>query len=284
MKSWLSEPLVHFLVLGGVLFAVHAMWSGARDRAAYEIVVTPEEMARQATLFAGENRRQPTDADLQALMLGHVEEQVLAREAVRLGLDADDTVIRRRLAQKMRFMIRDAGAPPLPSEADLRDWFDANRADFAQAERRSFDHIYLSPKTREAVEADAETLLSSLQDTASQNTAPQDTSGAWQSLGDPFMNPRSVRSRSQDDIRRDYGTAFAQRLFALPTTPGWQGPVESAFGLHLVRITEVEPAAQPAFETVREAVEDAWLDAAELDANRRALTELIEKYDVVVAE
>lgn len=272
MKNWLKEPLVHFIVLGGVLFIVHALWTGARDRSDYTIIITPEEMARQATLFAGENRRQPTDEDIQSLLFAHVEEQVLSREAQRLGLDMDDTIIRRRLAQKMRFMIQDAGVPALPTDADLQSWFNTNQEAFTRPERRSFSHIYLSPKSRDDVQADAKDVLTQL---------PRSD---WQTLGDPFMNPRDVKAQSFDDIRKDYGTAFAKSVFELNTSTDWQGPIASAFGLHLVRINDVTAETMPDFSEVRDDVEDAWLDEAERAENTRALKTLIDKYDVVVED
>ena len=144
MKSYLREPLVHFVLLGAALFIGDALWESWQEKTAYTIRVSPAEMQRQASLFASENRRQPSDDDLQALLFAHVEEQALMREALRLGLDADDTIIRRRLAQKMRFLVNDVGVDVEPSEADLKSWFTQNRQAFTRPQKRSFDHIYSS--------------------------------------------------------------------------------------------------------------------------------------------
>jgi len=143
MSKLIREPLVHFIILGALLFAGHMIWQHKVTKADYTITVTTKEMERQALIFAGENRRQPTDDDLKALLFSHVEEQVLMREAQRLGLGEDDTIIRRRLAQKMRFIIEDVDAPALPDETTLKAWFEANIDTFVSVEARSFSHIYL---------------------------------------------------------------------------------------------------------------------------------------------
>ena len=116
-KLW-REPLVHFTLLGAALFAGHALWQRAVTKADYTITISAAELERQAVIFAGENRRQPTDEDIQALLFSYVEEQALMREAQKLGLGDDDTIIKRRLAQKMRFMIEDIN----PQFRMIRRW------------------------------------------------------------------------------------------------------------------------------------------------------------------
>jgi len=106
MNKLIREPLVHFILIGALLFAGHHFWSKAFSKEDYTIYVSDTEIRRQAEIFASENQRQPTDEDIQGLIFAHVEEQILMREAQRLGLEADDTIIRRRLAQKMRFSFK----------------------------------------------------------------------------------------------------------------------------------------------------------------------------------
>jgi parvulin-like peptidyl-prolyl isomerase len=273
MLRFFREPFVHFVVLGAALFGGHALWQKHVSKADRTIYVSPAEMERQAQIFASENQRLPSDADLEGLLFAHVEEQILMREAQRLGLDADDTIIRRRLAQKMRFMISDISAPSLPDRADLQIWYNDNPAAFMRPETRSFEHIFLSPKGRaETVEAEAAALLAS--------GPAQD----WKSLGDAFMTGRSFTRLAEPAVRRDFGTAFAKRLFGLADTPDWQGPVNSAFGVHLVRMTDITPAFLPAFEDIQLEVETVWLDEAKRAENAEALKALIETYKVEVAE
>jgi len=276
MKRYLSEPLAHFIILGALLFAGHALWQRHVTKADYTITVTAEEMERQAIIFAGENRRQPTDDDLKALLFSHVEEQVLMREAGRLGLGEDDTIIRRRLAQKMRFIIEDVDAPALPNEQELRAWFESNLDKFISTETRSFSHIYFSPEAhKESIE---KTTLATLAQIDSQNP-PSD----WKTLGDPFMLKREFKDLRAIDTTRLFGPSFTEGIFNAKGVK-WQGPVESAFGLHLIRIDNIAPKLTPNFEDVRSDVEIAWQEIAQRNANQDALKTLIQKYKVDVLD
>ena len=273
MKKVLHEPFVHFVLLGGCLFAGHALWQQHVTKADRTIYVSPAEIERQAQIFATENRRQPSEADLEGLLFAHVEEQVLMREAQRLGLDEDDTIIRRRLAQKMRFMINDIGAPSLPERAELESWYTENPDAFVRPETRSFEHIFLSPKGRaDTVTSDAEKLLAA------------GPGGDWESQGDAFMTGRSFNTLAQTAVQRDFGTHFAQSLFELSDTRDWQGPISSAFGVHLIRLTDVTPQVLPAFKDIQAEVETVWLDEAKRAENTKNLEKLITKYRVEVDE
>lgn len=273
MKKFIHEPFVHFVILGGMLFAGHSLWQKHVAKADRTIRISPVEMERQAQIFATENQRQPSDADLEGLLFAHIEEQVLMREATRLGFGEDDTIIRRRLAQKMRFMIDDVGTPNLPSRNDLENWFNANSDKFLLPETRSFEHIYLSPKGREkSVVSDAKALL--------ETGVPEN----WKTQGDAFMAGRNFVNLDQSAVQRDFGTAFSKNLFNLESNSNWQGPVYSAFGVHLVRLTDVSPGALPEFSAVQAEAETVWLDEAKRQENSDALAELIEKYHVEVEE
>jgi parvulin-like peptidyl-prolyl isomerase len=268
------EPLVHFIILGALLFAGHMLWQAHISKADYTITVTAAEMERQALIFAGENRRAPTDEDLKALLFAHVEEQALMREAQRIGLGEDDTIIRRRLAQKMRFIIEDVDTPALPGDADLKSWFKANLNNFISPETRSFSHIYLSPEAHGgSLDAEAQEILSKL-DNAAQN---------WKALGDPFMMKRAFKSLNAVEAARLFGPNFSKELFELDGTH-WQGPIESAFGLHIIQLDNVTPEVIPEFQDVRGDVENAWQKEAQRTLNQNNLKELIQKYKVKVED
>jgi len=270
MKQYFREPLVHFIILGGLLFAGHSLWQSHVSKADYTITVSPDEMERQATIFAGENRRQPTDEDLQALLFAYVEEQALMREATRLGLGGDDTIIRRRLAQKMRFMIEDIDAPQDPDDATLDAWFHDNIHKFIKPETRSFSHIYFSPeKHGEDMDKTVQTVMQSVDSTN------------WESLGDPFMLKRDFTRLSTIDVSRLFGADFAASVFNA-SKDGWQGPIDSAFGRHLVRIDETTSKTTPDLNDVRPQVISTWQDETQRSANADRLKTLIKKYKVVV--
>lgn len=272
MRQLFREPLVHFIILGGLLFAGHSLWQRHVTKADYTITVSPDEMERQATIFAGENRRQPTDEDLQALLFAYVEEQALMREASRMGLGEDDTIIRRRLAQKMRFMIEDVDPPKQPDEATLETWFNANVNKFVKPETRSFSHIYLSPE-KHGKNLDVNLgKIKAIVDEAD-----------WKSLGDPFMLKRDFTRLSTIDVSRLFGADFAAGVFNAETE-GWQGPIDSAFGRHLVRIDATTPKVVPELDEVRPAVIRAWQEQTQRAANTERLKKLIQKYKVVVED
>lgn len=276
MSKLLREPLVHFIILGALLFAGHMVWQRHVTKADYTITVTTEEMERQALIFAGENRRQPTDDDLKALLFSHVEEQALMREAQRLGLGEDDTIIRRRLAQKMRFIIEDVDAPALPNEAALKTWFDNNIDNFVSPETRSFSHIYFSPETHgEMIETSASGALKQVLSGGS--------TADWKSLGDPFMLKRQFNDLNAIETTRLFGPEFSKAIFT-STGNDWQGPIESAFGLHLIRIDRLTPKSTPIFSDARTEVEAAWQEQAQRTANQNNLKNLIKKYKVDVQD
>ncbi len=272
MFKLFREPLVHFIILGSLLFIGHSLWQSHVSKAEYTITVSPDEMERQATIFAGENRRQPTDEDLQALIFAYVEEQALMREASRIGLGSDDTIIRRRLAQKMRFMIEDVDAPQKPDDTTLDTWFKDNINKFVRPETRSFSHIYFSPeKHGKNLEVNVDKVMNIVDD------------AEWKSLGDPFMLKREFKALSTIDIKRLFGADFAAGVFNAKIS-GWQGPIDSAFGRHLVRIDETRAKITPELADIRPQVISAWQDEIQRETNTKRLKDLIKKYKVVIEE
>lgn len=272
MKNWLREPLIHFVVLGAGLFLAHGLWAKHVQKADYTIAISAAEIERQAAIFATENQRQPTDEDIQSLLFAHVEEQVLMREAERLGLGEDDTIIRRRLAQKMRFMIEDSAPPELPSDADLEDWFDDHKDEFIVPEKRGFSHIYLSPGQHSDIESDGQKILENV------------TDENWQTLGDPFIEQSSYGLMDKLSVSRKFGRSFAVSLFDLEPTADWQGPIESSFGLHVVRVDTQNEERQPSFDEARADIEARWLDQASRQGNHDRLEALLKQYKIEVED
>lgn len=270
MNKLIREPLVHFTLIGALLFAGHHFWSKSVSKEDYTIYVSDAEIRRQAEIFASENQRQPSDEDIQALIFAHVEEQILMREAQRLGLDSDDTIIRRRLAQKMRFMINEDTPPDPPSDADLKTWFEANSAQFIKPEQRAFTHVYFSPGEHDNVEA------------AAANALKQITDDNWKRIGDPFIETNQLPLVDKVTLTRRYGSNFANELFALGTGDNWQGPIASAFGMHLIRIDDKRARKAPEFEKAKSDVIKAWQEQALRKSNEQRLIDLLEKYKVEV--
>lgn len=274
-RTLAREPFVHFLILGAVLFAGHAIWQHFQDRTASTIIVDPQEMERRAILFAGENKRSPTEEELKALLYDFVQEEALVREAERLGLGEGDTIVRRRLAQKARFILEDTVTLAEPDEEALCAHMATNPQAFAKPPMRSFSHIFISPEGSsddQLRSRGAELLAASRK-------------GNWRALGDPFMLNREYRMASYPDVANSFGPDFAKSLFAIAASDkGFQGPMESAFGLHLVRVDAAKDAVMPECRKILAEIEKHWRETQREAANAAKIRALIDQYDVIVAE
>jgi len=272
MRALLREPLVHFVLVAALVFAGHAAWTAYASARDGTITVTEEDMERMAALYASESGALPSPEDMAAMVTDQVRDEALAREARRLGLDVGDTIIERRLAQKMSFMVSDLADTPAPDEATLRKWYEDHPESYTLAPSITFEHIFLNPeRTRNTPGTDSQSLLKSLNE-----PTPPD----WRTLGDPFMLQRAYGDLPIRETIRLFGADFAKALFSLKAGPEWQGPVSSAFGQHLVHVVAREDGRLQPFEEVRAQVESDWRDDALRGANEQAIADIISRYKV----
>jgi hypothetical protein len=270
MKAWMREPLVHFLVIGALLFAFSGAISAGRP-ADDTIVVSETAMGRLIQLFAQQWQRPPTREELDGLVEQHVREEVLYREAIAMGLDRNDTIVRRRIVQKLEFLSQDL-VDENPSESELRAFFEDNEDRFMESAIVSFEHIYLNPDDRgDAIETDAAALLDLLQ----AGSDPDE-------LGDTFLLPNELQQRSQRELGGLFGTGFAAAVVGLEVGP-WLGPVLSGYGHHLVRVTARTDAALPDFGIVRDKVRVEYLTVARRDADETMYQDLRAQYRIEIA-
>jgi hypothetical protein len=271
-RNWLREPLLHFLLLGAGLFLLYHWVRGGQTDAPREIVVTDARVEALAENFAKTWMRPPAPQELRGLVADYVKEEVFYREAVGIGLDRDDTVIRRRLRQKMEFVSEDVAESRQPTEAELRQFLDAHADKFVAARTLTFQQVFLSADRRgDAAPRDAERLLAELQ----AGKGPADPAQA----GDPTMLPPSMEQATPQDIANTFGEAFATDAEAAPVGQ-WMGPVESAYGLHLVRVTTATPAAKPTLADIRPAVLREWQATQRQQVNDSFYASLRSKYEV----
>lgn len=272
MRALLREPLVHFVLAAALVFAGHAAWTAHAAARDGTITVTEEDMERMAALYASESGALPSPEDMAAMVTDQVRDEALAREARRLGLDVGDTIIERRLAQKMSFMVSDLADTPAPDEATLRKWYEDHPESYTLAPSITFEHIFLTPeRTRNTPGTDSQSLLKSLN-----GPTPPD----WRTLGDPFMLQRAYGDLPIRETIRLFGADFTRAIFSLKVGPEWQGPVSSAFGQHLVHVVAREDGRLPPFEDVRAKVESDWHDEALRTANDQAIADIIKRYKV----
>lgn len=270
MRTLLHEPLLHFVGLGLLLFAWFE-WRGSGSGSS-RIVITPGQLEHLASGFARTWQRPPTEAELDALVNDHVREEIATREAVANGLDRDDTIIRRRLRQKLEFLVEDAAEQAPPTDAELRRWMDEHPDAFRTEPQVTFEQVFVSAARRgRRARDDAERILARLH-------AAGPASGAAR-LGDPSALPTELRLAPLREVSLTFGEGFARILETVPAG-GWAGPIESAYGLHLVRVRELVAAGPPDLAAVRSRVEREVVT----ERRRRALDEvyrrLLARYDV----
>lgn len=276
MKKLIREPLIHFLLLGAALFGVYAVLN--KDKAALraDIVVTTGQVENLAATFAQVWQRPPTAEELKAQIDQYVKEEILSREAMKLGLDQNDTVIRRRLRQKMEFIAEDFAAAREPTDAELVDYFAKHQERFASEQHFSFRQVFLSPEKRgDQLDADATTLLAKLK----QEGANVDVSA----LGDSLLLPHEFTGESQRGVASQFGEEFAAELAKLKTGE-WSGPIQSGYGNHLVLVTTRTENRSAALDEVREEVKRELMNERRLAANQRFLDGLLAKYRVSVQQ
>jgi hypothetical protein len=272
MKSILREPLVHFLLLGALLF-LYFEWRGSGGPTSSRIVITPGLVEHLASGFGRTWQRPPTDAELKGLIDDYVKEEIATREAVGMGLDRDDTIIRRRLRQKLEFLVEDASSSP-PTDAELRAWLDEHPQSFRAEPQLAFRQVYVSPERRGASAGkDAEKLLARLR--AKGQDAPTD------GLGDASMLPSEQPLMPLREVARSFGDDFAQELLTIE--PGrWVGPVESPYGIHLVLVQQRVAGAAPELAEIRPVVEREVLAARRKRDLDTLYERLLEKYTVTI--
>lgn len=270
-RSWLSrvsrEPLVHFLTLGAVLFA-GIVFANHLKRPV--VRVDAQDIEQLATYWEMQSQRPPTRAELSALIQERIDEELLSREAIRLGLDKDDMIVRRRLAQKMAFASEDIATIPEPDAKALQAYYDAHRGRYATPGRVALRHVYFSrDRTGETPQAAATNALARLK--AGETAA-----------SDPSLLPLTYADVAEADLDRDYGPQFAAAVHGA-AEGAWIGPVPSAYGLHVIRVERRLPSVIPPLAEVRDEVRSAWLAERRQDENRAFRASLRKRYKVEIA-
>ncbi|MBW2291080.1 MAG: peptidyl-prolyl cis-trans isomerase [Deltaproteobacteria bacterium] len=269
MQRLLREPLLHFSVLGSLIFLVFALVSGPPPVPVDTIVIGPERIEQLSKGFQAAWRRPPSADELSAIIDDAVREEVYYREAVALGLDTNDTIVRRRLRQKMEFLL-DSGAELLtPVAGELEDHLLANEATFRLDSRLAFEQIYLG---RDPDQQSTERLLSELQ---------ADSAAEVSSLGEHTLLPAQLGLSAPAVVDGVFGEGFFGRLAELPHGV-WAGPVASGYGAHLVRIGESQAARTPALEEIRESLLRDWRAAKARELRELHYAQLRERYLVEI--
>ena len=273
LKSFLREPLIHFLLIGAALFLIFAVYDDTADPQSSRIVITNGQIEYLKASFARTRQHSPTEQELQGLIYGYVREEILYREALALGLDKNDSVIRRRLRQKLDLMSDDLAGITIPTDDQLQQFLETNSDKFRIEPQIAFRHVFLDIAQRGNSALDeAARLLAVLSDEGSE-TNPE-------TLGDSMMLPRTFQLTQVSEIAKLFGESFSIELNNI--TPGkWTGPVQSGYGLHLILVTEYVAGRLPRLDEIRETIEWEWTAAHRTELKENIYNELRGRYTIV---
>ena len=260
---------MHVVLLGVLLFGLHR-WV-APPRASEEIVVPAAAISAMSDDFRRRTGRMPSATDERAMIDAYVSDEILVREAQSMGLDRGDQIVRRRLIQKMEFLLENTEPVPAPTDADLEAYLQAHLGQYSSPARVSLTHVFVSAQ-RAGKGADAE--AAALRTQLESGTDPA-------SLGDPFLRGRELRLHSQGELAAIFGGGFAAAVMQLPKGT-WSPPIRSSFGVHLVRVTEKRSGDAPTLPAVRQRVEREWRDERRQTLNREARARLRARYVIRV--
>ena len=276
LKKWLREPLLHFLLIGGALFLLYGLQNENVVDNNNRIVISEADINRLTTLWGKKRQRLPTKTELEGLIEQQIREEVMYREALAMGLDQNDAIVRRRLAQKVEFISADIAAQFEPTDSDLKEYLTKHADKFEVPGRISFVHVYLNRDQRgENVHQDIQSLLDQLLKPGSQTD--------FMTVGDPIMLGQQHEQMTRHDVSRLFGRDFTSRIFELPVG-SWQGPVSSGYGLHLVRIDDKTEPVQPELSVVRDKVYNEWLAQQRRDMDKAFYQSLRQRYEIIIKD
>lgn len=276
MKKLLHEPLVHFLLLGLLVFVGFKFTSRTDANEPGKIVVSQAQIDSLLTGFTRTWQRPPTTLELEGLIREYIREEVCTREALALGLDKDDAVIRRRLRQKIEFISDGVASQADPTDEQLQKYLQAHPDAFRGERQLSFTQVFLDPqKHGENLTRDINQMLADLRLAGSKPDISK--------MGDSLLLEQNFEALSVGEVSKQFGEKFAAKLAELPAGE-WSGPIESGYGLHLVLVSDRRDGSLPALADVRETVKRDWVNAQRAEINEKFYQALLKRYTVTIED
>ena len=265
----LREPLLHFLIAGAGVFLLYGQLSGPGSNSDDEINVSLGQVEHLVSIFSKTRQRLPTQEELAGLIDNYIVEELLYREAVAIGMDRDDTIVRRRMRQKMDFLLDDL-ATIEPTDEELQKFLSEQPERFRRDARFSFDHFYIADGNAAAAMPVLDRLRSG-ESVARMNTV---SSG---------LLPDRIDDMSETQISALLGSTFTQQLMQLEPDD-WAGPIESPYGVHLVRIDRMVESVVPPLEVIRSDVRREWLFERREASRDQMIDALRGKYRITIED
>ena len=274
MRRILKEPVVHFLLGGASLFVLFAWMNPGTEDGPDEILVSSDQVEVLVRGWVRTWQRPPTPDEVERIIDEFIREEIFYREALKVRLDHEDVIIRRRLRQKMEFLAEDFQPERDPGDEELHDFLEAHSEEFREPAVLTFRHVYFSPDLRgDSASDDAQRALGGL-------TRETDFT-LVEAMGDPFFLPRDFESSSETDIARALGDDFVPKLLGL-TLREWSGPLRSGFGYHLVQVNDRVEGRIPSLAEIRESVLQGWQTAERKKYAEEFYQRLRARYSVTV--
>lgn len=276
LKTLLREPLLHFMLIGAAIFLVYDLQDEDYANDANRIVISKADINRLNAILTKKQQRPPTQIELDGLIEQQIREQVMYREALAMGMDQNDAIVRKRLAQKVEFISSDIAATIEPTDDDLTGYLKAHPGKFESAAFLSFEQIYFNRDKR-----GAQTRVDALRSLTELNENNETDQTDISNTGDSFMMGLNHDDITVFGVSRLFGKKFAVELFKLETGD-WQGPIESSYGLHLVRITNKTDTQKAELNSVRDKVRSEWLSEQRRTMNEIFYQNLRQRYEIVI--
>lgn len=275
MKKILHEPLVHFLVLGGLLFLLYGFLNRNEENTDdLNIHIQQSDIERLISTYQQSWNGAPDSATLQKLIQEEIKSEIFYREALRMNLDHNDEIIRRRLKQKYEFLVKDLSDSRIATEVELQAFYNSNPDLYKQPKKISFFQVYFSPDKRTNPKLDAEKSLESLKDIVPDK---ENLKG----FGDSFHLQQYFSSRDYESVWQLLGKELADRLFQIEKN-GWTEPLKSGYGQHLIFINNIETETLFPFEQVKDKVMEDWKQEQLIDFNTRLYENLKAQYEIEI--
>lgn len=271
MNKFLKEPLVHFLLIGACLFVLYAWVQPDQMGEKETILITDYELDRLVKAYEKNWNRKPDSLSLERLLEEHIRSEVFYREALAMNLEHNDEIIKRRLRQKYEFLVKDLSEQNVPNSAELQAFYQANLQQYQSDRKVSFSQAYFSPDRRPNPKEDAGMVWEKLKGKEAETL---------KSYGDDFHLQDYYAKRTYRDLVQNYGKTFTDTLFAKKTL-GWQTPIESGYGYHLIYLSDIEEAKTLDFEQVKNRVLEDWKNSELENFNEELYQGLKKKYEVV---